>query len=124
MPASPARIGFVLSEYRRATVESPPVSARYGNLARSDENPVESFFVNVADAQIMARQRHDLLSADRRRFGVTVTGLDEVLALPLSGPVVPSAHYEDRQRGTSQPSLVADVSMDFATQTAKMVVWG
>lgn len=124
MPASPARIGFVLSEYRRATVESPPVSARYGNVARSDENPVETFFVNVADAQVMARRRHDLLSADRRRFGVTVKGLDEVLDLPLSGPAVPAAHYADDRLGTSLPCLIADVSFDFADQSAKMVVWG
>lgn len=50
MVATPARIGFVIEPYRRATAETQIVADRYGNLARETDDPHETWFASLADA--------------------------------------------------------------------------
>ena len=65
MPATPARIGFILQEFRKVTVESPGVVTKYGDAARTSDDPVETFFNTTADALAMAQERQDLLALVR-----------------------------------------------------------
>ncbi len=124
MGATPARIGFVRQEFRRAIAESPAIATRHGALARRDEEPLETFFDDPADAQAIADARQDLLGAERRRFGVTVKGLEEALGLSLASGTVPQANYVDPARGVDRDVLVAEIAFDFASQKASLVVWG
>jgi hypothetical protein len=124
MPATADRIGFVLQAFRRATAETPGVLERHGALARKDIEPQETFFDDPDDALVIAQARQDLLSVERRRFAVTVRGLDEALELPLDGPDLPQARYIDELRQIDRDVMVAQVDFDFAGQTATLSVWG
>lgn len=99
MAATPSRIGFMMQPVRRAAADTPSVFARHGALARKDDDPVETFFENVADAELVARERQALLSPERRRWSVKVKELDEVLATGIDTPsVLPKARYIDEHR--------------------------
>lgn len=124
MPATPARIGFVMQDVRRAISETPEVFTRHGTLARRDEYPVETFFDDLDDAQAIADARQNLLSAERRKFAVSAKGLDQALALTTEGPALPQAVYVDELRGIERDVLIAEVGFDFGAQRATFVVWG
>lgn len=123
MPATPARIGLISSEYRKVISLTATASTKHGGMARESDDPIETFFDNAADAQVVADARQDLLSAERRRFKVTVTGLDEVMALTYVG-AVPVGYLTDLERNISRPVLVSDITMDFDKQSASLTVWG
>lgn len=123
MPATPARIGFIQSEFRVVTSITEEAKDRHGNLARESEDPIETFFDNVSDALLMAEARQELLSADRRRFMVTVNSATEVQALDYVGQV-PLARFIDRERGVDRRVLVADFSVDYNRQAAAVRIWG
>lgn len=84
MTAAPYRIGLMMQRVRGATAETPAAAGPHGALARKDDEPVETFFENVADAELVARQRQALLSPERRRFAAPVRGLDEVLGASIA----------------------------------------
>lgn len=123
MPATPARIGFVQSEFRRATSTTASVQTRYGSLARQTEDPVVTFFDNVADAQVVADARQALMSAERRRFRVSVSSVEEAFALSYIG-AVPKGRYVDTERNANLPVLVSEISIDLARLNAAFTVWG
>lgn len=123
MPATPARIGFILEPFRRAVAENATVQSQYGALARKSDDPAESFFDAVADAQAMADERLALLSAARRRFSVSVTGTSEVLALTYSG-TLPLVHYTDTERDIDRAMLVGDIAVDLGRGSAALNIWG
>ena len=97
---------------------------RHGALARKDTEPQETFFDNLADAQVIADARQALLSPERRRFGVTVKGLDAALDMDIAGPVLPVGSFNDLNRGVAIDVVVAEIGFDFAAQKATTVVWG
>jgi hypothetical protein len=123
MPATPARIGFILEEFRRAVAENATVQSQYGALARKSEDPAESFFDAVADAQAMTDERLALLSAARRRFTVQVTGADEALALTYAG-TLPVVRYTDTERDIDRAMLVGEIAVDLGRGSAAFNVWG
>lgn len=123
MPATPARIGFVQSEFRRATSTTASVQTRYGSLARQTEDPVVTFFDNVADAQVVADARQALMSAERRRFRVSVSSVEEAFSLSYIG-AVPKGRYVDTERNANLPVLVSEISIDLARLNAAFTVWG
>lgn len=124
MPATAARIGFITEEWRRAVAETPAVKTRYGSNARASEDPIPTFFDNVADAQTVATERQTLLSAERRMFEITLIGVADVLALDYTGQV-PIATYTDAERSVSALScLVAQIGVDFRTETSTLRLWG
>lgn len=123
MPATPSRIGFVQSEWRRATSTTTSVQTRYGSLARQTADPVETYFDNVADAQAVADARQALMSAERRRFRVNVSSVEEALGLSYVG-AVPIGRYVDAERNANRPVLVSEISVDLSRLNAAFTVWG
>jgi hypothetical protein len=123
MPATPERAAFVREEFRRAVALAPTASARYGNLARKSDDPVETFFDSVAHAQTVASARQSLLSAERRRFNVQVVGLDELDGLDFIG-AVPIATYVDTARKINKAMIVSEIVMDYERGKASLLIWG
>lgn len=123
MPATPARIGFIQSEFRRVTSSSETAQDRHGALARKSEDPIETYFDNVADAQVVCTARQALLSPERRRFRVSVTSIDEVLALNYMG-AVPLGRYRDSERAIDRTVLVSEIAIDLGAHGAELTVWG
>lgn len=123
MPATPARIGFIMQQYRKVTATTSAVQTRYGSLARETEDPVETLFDNVADAQTLATARQSLLSAERRRFRVTTSGMAEVMALSYVAGV-PLARYVDTEKQADMPALVSEIVLDLGRDKAALTLWG
>lgn len=124
MPATPSRIGFITQEFRRVTSETASAQTRHGGLARKSEDPIETFFDNVADAQMIADARQALLSPERRRFSPKVTGLDEAIAINYLSGTIPVAHYIDAERAVDRNMIVTAITLDFSKQQAELPVWG
>ena len=123
MTATAARIGFVQNQFRRVVASSGTIISRYGNLARQSEDPIETFFDDEDDAQLVANERQALLGADRRRFKVRTVGVDEFRDLIYAGRV-PVATYVDAARSADRPVLISDFVMDLDKQTVTATVWG
>lgn len=124
MPASPTRIGFITQEFRRATSETPSAQTRHGTLARESEDPVETFFDNVADAQLIADARQALFSPERRRFSPRVTGINEAISIDYLSGTIPVAHYIDAERAVDRNMILTEITLDFSKQQAELPVWG
>lgn len=123
MPATPARIGFILQEFRKVTVETASVATKYGDIARISDDPVETFFDSTSDALVMAQERQDLLDADRRQFRATAVGLDEALALDYSA-VTPTVRVVDSELAADQDAIVVELSVDFGRDRQALTAWG
>lgn len=123
MPATSARIGFIQHEFRRVVSETADAKTRHGSLARQSDDPIETFFDNTADAQIVCDARQDLLSKERRLFRATTKDIAEVMALDYSG-AIPLAQYVDTERAVDARMLLSEVVVDFARQTATLTIWG
>lgn len=123
MPAIASRIGFIMSEFRRAISTTQAAQDRFGSAARQTADPIETYFDRVQDAQVMADERQALLSAERRRFKTTVKGVEEVLALDLSAGI-PAAQYVDTERGADRTVLISEIVIDLDRQNTTMTVWG
>lgn len=123
MPAAAARIGFITQEWRKAVSTTSSTRTRYGALARETADPVETWFDDQADAQTAADARQSLLSAERRRFRATVTGISEAMALSYVA-AVPLARYVDTERNANLPMLVAEFVIDLGRNNAAFTVWG
>jgi hypothetical protein len=124
MPATPARIGFVLEQWRPGVAETQSVRDLFGDLARESDDPIEAFFDDTDDAETMAEARQDLLSPMRRRFQATAKGLDEALALDFLSGTIPNARYIDEERTCDRRVLVCQAGFDFDRQHATFMVWG
>lgn len=124
MPALPERITFIQNEYRRAIVDDSAVRLRHGERARESDDPIPTFFDNVADAQIMANRRQTLLSPERRRFRVRVVGLEEAQAIEYTGGLIPTAHYRDIDRNCERTCIIASIVINLEQQQAEIGVWG
>ena len=123
MAATPARIGFILQQFRRATSEDAAVKDLYGNLARKSDDPIETWFDDPDDAQAMADARQALLGTERRRFRVMVRDVTELLDLSLA-PAAPLARYADTEREVDRTVMVCDLSIDLARDNAALTLWG
>lgn len=123
MPATPSRIGFVQSEFRRATSTTTAVKTRYGSMARQTVDPVVTYFDSATDAQIVADARQALMSAERRRFRVNVSSVEEAFALSYIG-AVPKGRYVDTERNANLAVLVSEISVDLSRLNASFTVWG
>lgn len=123
MPATPARIGFIQTDLRRVTSLTTTAKARHGNLARESEDPIETFFDNVADAQVMADARQALLSPERQRFMVTLNSAAEIQALSYVS-AIPVGRFVDTDRGVNKPVLMSDFTIDYNRLAAAVRIWG
>ncbi|SDA14827.1 hypothetical protein [Sphingomonas sp. NFR15] len=125
MPATPARIGFILQQFRVA-ISGPDatVVGRYGTTARDTTDPIETFFDSVIDAQAMSDERLALLSAERRRLTMVAAG---AVALPSSMPVdpaIPTAKVVDEERGVNGKAAVVEIGLDFERDRSTLTTWG
>lgn len=125
MPATPAQIAFVLEPFR-SVVAGPDatVQAKYGDLARdTKDEPVETFFDDPADAQVIADERFALLKADRRRFRADIAG--EATALGLSySQTTPAAQLVDSERQANLSAAIVEIGIDFGAGRSILTVWG
>lgn len=123
MPATSSRIGFITNQFRRSIVESASVQTQYGAVARKSEDPVETFFDDVDDAEIVNQERLDLLSAARRRFAVSFDDTDGIADLTVAG-AVPVVRYVDAERGVDRNMIVCEIIIDLNKNSAAMPLWG
>lgn len=124
MPATPARIGFITEEFRRAT--SGPDSAvvtRYGALARDTKEPIETFFDSTTDAQVLADERLALLKATRRLLALAVPDVSTGLGIAYQ-PTVPTAAVIDDERAYSADALIVSIEVDTASNVTNLLTWG
>lgn len=133
MVATPSRIAFVQREFRVVSAKNATIETRYGANARRDQQPVPSFLDTVSDAQSVADERIALLGAARRRFDVTVQGLDEAIDIlaalqsytasqvDADRPVV---QYVDETKGIDMAAFVVEIELDFGSQSATLKLWG
>lgn len=125
MSATPARIGFIQSQFRRVIAETTSAKIRHGEAARETDDPVETFFDNTADAQVIANDRQTLLSPERRRFQVQVAEPDAGLGINYTNGICPLAIYTDSERDvSSMTAIMSDITIDFARQTSTFTIWG
>lgn len=123
MPATPSRIGFIQQEWRRATAETALPKTIFGNLARESDDPIETFFDSVTDAQTVANARQDLLSGLRRRFAVSFAGVDTMLSVSQGSAIV-LADYVDTRRDVSRKVAIAEVTIDLGRDSSAATIWG
>lgn len=127
MPATAERIGFITREFRLATAgPDAGVEATFGDAARdvSPDEPIETFFASIADAQAMADERLDLLRIDRRRWTATLPqGAAFALALDYSQQV-PRARVIDEAGGADRTAFVTGIRINLRTGAASLDLWG
>lgn len=125
MVATTTRIGFVIEPYRRAVSETASAADRHGNLARETDDPLDTWFSTVADAQIRADERQALLSPDRRLFDIEIVGTDvDALLDLLEAETVPAGRLIDTERDIDRPVIATEFKVDLAAQSATIKVWG
>ena len=124
MPASAARIGFIIQATRNAiSGPDPDVVAKYGDLARDTEEPVECFFDSVADATTVAQERLALLSLDRRRFVTEIAGVETGQALDFNR-WTPTVRIIDTEKAADLNAAVVEISVDYETGKTQLTSWG
>ncbi len=124
MPATPSRIGFITSEFRIVTAgPNASVQALYGDTARDTVEPLESFFDDPADAQIMADERLALLEVKRSLVPVAIDGTDLAAALDRSASL-PTVRVIDDEQGRNSVALIVGITIDYNTGRSTLETWG
>ena len=141
MPATPARIGFVVSEWRSAIASDSAVEALWGDAARDTsalksktdltgqtidaEKPVETYFDNVADAQTVVNARLALLKAPRRRFEVQIGELLDFSGALAFTTAVPTIGFIEDEKAANLNCVLASIeALDFETGNTTVQLWG
>jgi hypothetical protein len=125
MPATPARAAQMLEQYRIASFgPDAGVIAKYGDAARdTGPEPIETLFHSVADAQIFANERGNLLKRDARRCTPEVSGVETGLAIDTSQKVA-TVTVNDTERLLARAMMVTKIELDFGRDTTTLPVWG
>lgn len=125
MPATSARIAYISEIARRSAVfTSSAMATAYGSMARdTKDEPVESFFDAVADAQTFVDERGAVLGKHARFFEVDVDGLLETLDLSQS---IPAAAITDDTLVLSDfaAAVVGIAALNYETRTTTLLCWG
>lgn len=126
MPATPARISFVVQPYRSALASDAGVLARYGPSARdTGATPVPTYFDDMGDTQAMVNERFALLKADRRKFTVEVAGIVSFTGALDFSQTVPSVQIvDDEKKANFAGAIVGIASVDYDAAKTTIVVWG
>jgi hypothetical protein len=125
MTATPARIGFITQATRSVVASDTAVKTKYGELARdTKDEPVETYFDSVVDAQLVATERLTLLKADRRRFKQTVRGVLDLAGSFSFAQVLPTVTVIDDERQANLPALVVDIAIDPLNERTDVICWG
>jgi len=124
MPATPSRIGFITRPFRIATSgPDATVEALYGNAARDTEEPLESFFDDVADAEIMADERMSLLGAQRNLVTVSIDQVGAVAELDIT-TALPTVRVIDDEQDRNSPAITVGLTIDMNTERSTLETWG
>jgi hypothetical protein len=124
MPATPSRIGFVTNEFRLATAgPNTAVELLHGNEARDTEQPLETFFDAVADAQAMANERLALLEVQRSLVSVSIDQIEVGAALNPS-LLLPTVRIIDDEQDRNSLALVVGVTLDLGAERCLLQTWG
>lgn len=123
MPATPSRIGFILNEYRRSVAQDEDVKAKFGSLARQSDDPVPTYFTDQDDADTIAAERLELLSATRRRFRAVITDTENMIDVDMT-EAAPVVRYVDPRRSADMTAIIAEVSIDLGRNTTTAILWG
>lgn len=125
MPATAARIGFIIEPFRKVVSENATVASAYGNVARESDDPIETYFDDVDDAQILADERKELLGVlGRRRFRLELAGIDEMSVLDYVSGTIPNGWLRSVPHDVDRKVLVAEIGFDFGKQESAAMVWG
>lgn len=124
MPAAPSRIGFITSAFR-SVIAGPntAIETLYGDAARDNQEPVETFFDDVADAQAMANERLALLEVKRSLVPVVIDGTELAAALDRTS-ALPTAQVIDDEQSRNSPGLIVGITIDYNTERSTLDTWG
>jgi hypothetical protein len=125
MPATAARIAFVLAEFRSVVASDAAVKTKYGDQARDTrEEPFETFFDNTADAQVIADARLTLVKADRRRFKQDARGV-QTFTGPLDfSQTTPAVNVIDDERSANHNAASVELGLDLGGEKTTFLTWG
>lgn len=124
MPAAPSRIGFITSAFR-SVIAGPntAIETLYGDAARDNQEPVETFFDDVADAQAMANERLALLGVKRSLVPGVIDGTELAAALDRTS-ALPTAQVIDDEQSRNSPGLIVGITIDYNTERSTLDTWG
>lgn len=122
MVATPARIGFVLQEFRVVKSEDAGALAAYGKTARRSD-VIATFFEDEDDAQAICSERRELLAADRRLFQQSVSGTDTAFDLDYTS-APPVVNVIDDEHDADHAALVSEIGIDFVNNVTIVESWG
>jgi hypothetical protein len=124
VPATPSRIGFITNQFRVVTAgPNASVAALYGSAARETTEPVESFFDDPADAQVMANERLSLLEAQRSLVPVSIDQIEPAADLSVSTSL-PTVRIIDDEQNRNSPALIVGFTIDMNTERSALETWG
>lgn len=124
MPATPSRIGFITSEFRSVTAgPNTAVEALYGDTARDNIEPLETFFDDPADAQAMADERLALLQVKRSLVTAAIDGTEFAAGLDRTSSL-PTVRVIDDEQGRNSTALIVGVTIDYNSERATLDTWG
>lgn len=124
MPATPARIGFIKEQFRRVIAgPETDVETRYGSKARDTKEPIETFFVNEADAQACADERLTLLSAERRFVTFDISGTQTGRSLTFNTET-PAVNRVVDELLLNDTAAIVSVTVDFEADKTSLSTWG
>jgi hypothetical protein len=127
MPATPARIAFIRQAYRSVVKSDSGIRTRYGKAARdTQDQPMVTFFEDIADVDQAATDRFALLKADRRRFEIVVAELlDFSGGLDLSQVTPACTVIDDEKAAAGLTCIITTIeALDFETDQTRVTAWG
>jgi len=125
MVATPARIGFISKATRSVLATDGLVTTKYGQLARdTKDEPIDTYFDSLTDANAVLNERFNLLKADRRRFKQTVRGVLDVNSTFAYTQTVPTVTVVDDERLANLSALMVEIAVDPLNDRTEVISWG
>jgi hypothetical protein len=126
MPATAARAGFVLEEFRSFVWENPNVRSLYGKVARdTKDQPIPTFFDNMSSVEAVALERAALLGQHSRAFRVSVGQLMDLDADLAMQDALPGASIaSDELSANFGCAVIAIDSYDTEADRTTLTLWG
>lgn len=125
MPAEPDRIGFILGPYRSVVVEDADAAADYGDDARdTKDEPVETWFDSLADAEAIGVERIGLIGVGKRRFRTVMAGIQTPAGTLDYSQTLPAINLIDTEKSADVDGVAVEFGWDFAKKQTTIVTWG
>jgi len=123
MPATAADIAAATrpSGVALETQELAALLADYPNARDGLGQPARAFWDSPADAAAVLAERFALLSAQRRRFRLTVDGVETGL---LPGGTTPTVAFRAPELAADLACLVARLRFDLEAETTELELYG